>query len=174
MRKWGICCILWLLAVPLTSCISTTPTSIVEITGQSDGAPTGCSPRDVGERLEDLFEALNQNNLEQAMSFFSTGDQLEWYSAPEDDSQTGTAYNLKDLSAFFSRRQAQHEQVQLLSFQANGWDAGRGLVHFQFDATRRADDLGNGQLNTIGGKGAFFCEQQAFVVISLGGSASGT
>ncbi len=103
MHKRKLCYITCLLTVALAACTSTTPTSIVEITGQSDGAPVGCSPRDVGERLEDLFKALNQNDLEQAMSFFGTGDRLEWYSAPEADSQIGTAYNLKDLSAYFSR-----------------------------------------------------------------------
>lgn len=173
MHKRKICCTLWLLAVALTSCTSPTPVSTIEIAGQADGAPAGCSPHDVGERLEGLFEALNQNDLEQAMSFFGTGDRLEWYSAPEGDSQASTAYNLKDLSAYFFRRQAHHEQSQLHKFQANGWDAGRGLVHFQFDATRRADDLGDGKPSTIGGKGAFHCQQQAFIVISLGSPATG-
>lgn len=107
------------------------------------------------------------------MSFFGTGDRFEWYSAPEAETQAGAVYTMKDLPAYFSRRQAQHEQVQLQKFQANGWEAERGLVHFQFDATRHADDLGDGQPSTIVGKGAFFRNQQAFVVISLGGPANG-
>ena len=36
------------------------------------------------------------------MSFFGTGDRLEWFSAPEADAQAGTAYNLNDLSTYFS------------------------------------------------------------------------
>lgn len=173
MHKRRICCTLWLFTVALTSCTSPTPVSTIEIAGQADGAPTGCSARDVGERLGRLFAAVSQHDTEQAMRFFGEGDLFEWYSAPEREPQAGTVYAVSDLPAYFARRQSQHEQLQLHKFQANGWDAGRGLVHFQFDATRRADDLGDAQPSTIGGKGAFHCQQQAFIVISLGGPASG-
>jgi hypothetical protein len=50
----------------------------------------------------------------------------------------------------------------------NGWEAARGLVHFDFTVNRQADDLNNGIGVEVVGKGALHCQTQSFAAISIG------
>jgi hypothetical protein len=77
-------------------------------------------------------------------------------------------YSVKELPAYFERRQAQHEQLQFKRIKVNGWGSGRGLVHFEFTVNRQADDLNGGAACDVMGKGALHCQTRAFVAFSIG------
>ncbi|GAB4577418.1 MAG: hypothetical protein Fur0022_01490 [Anaerolineales bacterium] len=128
----------------------------VTVTGHADGAPTGCSVEEVGQRLVDFANAFNQRDSQLVPMFFGAG---VWYSGSEGDHAGGTQYTTiylgRDLPAFFERRFAQHEQILFNSIQVNGWEAQRNIVHFAFTLSRQADDLHNGVARDGVGKGAF-------------------
>lgn len=78
-----------------------------------------------------------------------------------------TAYNKDELEAHFQRRYEQREQWQLLRVVVNGWDQGRGLLHFgPVIIKRTADDL-QFPFESVG-KGAYSCGQENFIVLCLG------
>ncbi len=135
------------------------------VSGQTVGAPEGCSPEAVAERLQGLFAAVGNADPGLVDEYFDAG--FQWYclsSAQDPDPVT----DLTQLSAYFQRRFEQHEQLRLRSVDFNGWESGRGLVHFgPIVVERRADDTGAGW-QTATGKGAYSCVQRTFPVLCLG------
>lgn len=162
-----------------TALVALTPTSSnVVLTGQADGAPAGCSPNEIARRFEAMFRAINRGEPNVVDEFFGrkSGASFAWYSMTEfgqteADKNHFVAYTWDELDAYLKRRYQQHEQLQLLSLQFNGWDPGRGLVHLgPIVITRYADDLrlGLGGPERIAeGKGAYHCRTQAVVAFSL-------
>jgi hypothetical protein len=76
------------------------------------------------------------------------------------------------LAAYIARRHARHDRLIVTSFRFNGSDL-RGLErfgHFEFTATRNADDWPDGQSHERSGKGAIICnlDRPALAVFSLG------
>ena len=146
------------------------------VTGSADNAPTGCDAQTVAERLADLFSAVNQADPTITDRFFgqSQNAPFQWYSMDEVVHNTYlkhhfVAHHFDELTAYWPARFGQHEQLQLLSVQINGWDAGIDVVNFgPLAFTRTADDLGPPGTEYQGeGKGAYSCSQRAFVVLSL-------
>ncbi len=151
--------------------LSTEAPDRVVMTGQADGAPEGCGVPEVGQRLVDFASAFNDGKPEAAETHFTSRAPFAWYSAPAGDPKEATAiYSTDDLPKYFDRRFAQNETLQFKQINVNGWEAGRGLVHFDFTVNRRADDLNHGIGVDVVGKGAFHCATQSFVVISIGDS----
>ena len=180
MTKQVVITLLVLLIVFTSSCSkATTPThENYVVTGNADGAPTGCSPQDIARRIVEMFDAINRGEPNLVDEYFGRKDKapFEWYSMTETgktdaDKNHFTAYSWDDLAAYFEQRYQQHERMQLRSVQFNGWDHGRGLVHFgPIELTRHADDLRlglGGSESIASGKGAYHCETKAFVVLSL-------
>ncbi len=154
---------------PTTPPAQPAPESVV--TGQADGAPAGCGVQEVAQRLLDFAKAFNRSDPELTSTFFNSRAPFAWYSAPDGDQKTGghvAVYSVKELPAYFERRQTQHEQLRFKRIQVNGWESQRGLVHFEFTVSRQADDLNGGAAREVIGKGAFHCQTQAFVAISIG------
>ncbi len=147
----------------------------VIVTGQADGAPIGCSPQEVAQRLADLFDAINRGDPNVAPEFFGRqdGGYFQWYSmgAGETNGQALHHFvtrDLNELAAYFAKRHAHGEHLQLQRLKVNGWENGRGLVHFgPVEFTRTADDL-NPAMNSGFGKGAYHCGGHVFEVLSLG------
>jgi hypothetical protein len=54
-------------------------------------------------------------------------------------------------------RHEQGDRLRVLSYRFNGYERERDIGHFQFDAQRRADDLGDGGWLEVAGKGALDC-----------------
>lgn len=158
--------------------VSACQSDAVIVTGQAAGAPPGCSAHDVAQRLVDLFDAINRGDPNVVPEFFGRkeSERFQWYSIGE-SGKAGTAENffvahrLDELAAYFVQRHAQHEHLQLRRLKVNGWDEGRGLVHFgPVEFTRTADDLVLPPADMVAqgtGKGAYHCEGRAFVVLSL-------
>jgi len=147
------------------------PTSETVVTGQADGAPAGCDVQQVAQRLLDFAAAFNRSDAQLVTTFFNADAPFAWYSAPDGDPKTGghiAVYSVKELPAYFERRQAWHEQLQFKRIKVNGWESQRGLVHFEFTVSRQADDLNGGAARNVIGKGALHCQTQAFVAFSIG------
>ena len=141
----------------------------VLITGQASGAPEGCGVREVSQVLLDFAYAVHDGDPEAALTYFNSQAPFAWYSAPDSDPAAPTAiYSTSDLPKYFERRHAQNEILQFKQINVNGWEAGRGIVHFDFIVNRQADDLNNGIGLDMTGKGALHCQTQSFVVISIG------
>jgi len=133
-------------------------------TGDADGAPAGCSPADVTNRLSAMFAAINRGDPTVVAEFYGVAPNVpfQWYSLDE-----YAAFSLAELEAYLRERHAHQEQLQLERIQFNGWDPGRGLVHFgPLRLSRTADDLPAGP-HVVEGKGAFHCQRQTVVVLSL-------
>lgn len=140
------------------------------VSGNAEGAPAGCSAEDVAARLAGLFDAISRGDAGVVDEYFgrASGAAFQWYSIGLSENDSFAAYNWGDLEAYFEQRYRQNERLQLLSVEITGWDAGRGLVHFgPISLTRQADDLG-WRAQPLGGKGAYHCGRQAFVVLSIG------
>ena len=141
----------------------------VIVAGHADGAPTGCSVQEVGQRLLDFAKAFNRQDSQLASAFFGVG---VWYVASEGnkagDIQYITIYLGKDLPAFFERRYAQNEKLLFKEIQMHGWEWQRNIVHFSFTINRQADDLHDGKARDVVGKGAFLCPTQKIIVLTLG------
>jgi hypothetical protein len=145
-----------------------TPDKVV-MTGQADGAPAGCGVPEVGQRLLDFASAFNDRKPETAETFFDSRAPFAWYSAPEGaPKETIAVYSADDLPKYFEQRYAQNETLQFKRINVNGWEAERGVVHFDFTVNRQADDLNRGISVDVVGKGALHCATKSFVVISIG------
>lgn len=148
------------------------------VTGQADGAPEACRPDDIADRAAAMFDAISRGDLNVVDEYFGKRRDapFQWYSMTERGTQEAdnshfVAYNLNDLAEYFMQRHEHNERVQLRSIQFNNWDAARGLVHFgPIEMTRQADNLPpglGGPERLAHGKGAYHCETQAFVVLSV-------
>jgi hypothetical protein len=152
------------------------PTAGVIVTGSAGDAPAGCDAHAVAQRLAGLFAAVSQADPTLVDEFFgqSRNAPFEWYSMDEVENNTHlihhfVAHRFDELAAYWQARGGQHEHLQLLSAQVNGWDAGTDLVNLgPLAFTRTADDLGPLRTEYRGeGKGAYLCGLRAFVVLSL-------
>ncbi|MBN2502486.1 MAG: hypothetical protein JXB38_17010 [Anaerolineales bacterium] len=144
-----------------------------EVTGAAEGAPEDCRPEQVAARLDQLGQAISTQDIGRVLTFFDESP-FQWYSideAPTSTAQGFTAYNLADLEAYFLERFAQDEKWELVELYVNGWDSARKLVHFgPVHIRRTANDLPlelEGSENLTDGKGAYHCESQTFIVLSL-------
>ncbi len=151
---------------------STKVSDNVVVTGQADRAPEGCDVPEVAQRLLDFADAYNHADPDMVPTFFSDAAPFAWYSAPDAVNPAGTEVtaveSVNELPAYFERREAQHEQLTFKQIQVNGWEAQRGLVHFQFTVSRQADDLNGSVALEVIGKGAIHCQTQTFVAIFIG------
>ena len=180
MAKRSVSNLLVIMALWLSACSSPATSgnpsrqagNDVVVTGQATGAPDGCDVQEVAQRLLEFADAFNRDDPQFVPMFFSDRAPFAWYSAPDGDPTAGTqgtdVYSTKELPAYFERRHAQHEQLFFKEIQVNGWEAQRGLVHFEFTVNRQADDLHDGAAQDVMGKGALHCQTQTFVVISIG------
>ncbi len=144
----------------------------VTISGQTDGAPEGCTPEHVAGRLQSLFEAVNSADPDVVPEYFgtfdgdhtraNTGIAFQWFCM-----DTTTVYDLPELESYFIGRYQQNEQMRLRNVSLNGWEKTRSIVHFGLDVDRLADDL-EGEWRTYTGKGAYYCKNQTFHVLCLG------
>lgn len=142
----------------------TPPVTTVIITGEADGAPPGCSPEQIASRFMALLQAWNAGDPALVPAFFGIedGTPFQWYSMDRE-----ALFHLTDLHHYVQGRVAQHDQMHLQAIQVNGWDAGRGLVHFgPVQLLRTADDLPAGS-HAVQGKGAYHCDHHRFVALSL-------
>jgi len=140
--------------------------SHVEITGNADGAPDGCTVDTVAERLQALATAVNSEEADVVPRFFGDSDgAFQWYCMVE-AGEPFTAYTLDDLNAYFQRRYEQNERWRLDSVTVNGWRS--GLLHFgPVIITRTAGDLDAPSFEALG-KGAYSCDREMFAVLCLG------
>jgi hypothetical protein len=150
------------------------PTEIeVTVRGQADGAPNGCTPEHVAERLQGLFDAVSTSDPDVVPEYFgtfdgdhtraNTGIAFQWFCM-----DTTTVYDLPELETYFNERYEQNEQLRLRSITLNGWEPARGIIHFGPVAVdRQADDLGD-EWQTFTGKGAYYCENQTFHILCMG------
>jgi hypothetical protein len=142
------------------------------VTGNADGAPTGCSPDEIARRIFEAFEAINQADPDVVDEYFGRADfaPFGWYSIG-DGQDNFAAYQWRVLDEYLQQRYEQHEHLELRSIQFNGWEQERDLVHFgPIEIARRADDLSKSE-RIYSGKGAYHCEARTIVVLSLGESA---
>ena len=148
------------------------------VTGAAEGAPAGCSPEEVAQRIVQMFEAVNRGDPNVVEEFFGRESRgpFQWYSMDEfgrteADKNHFVAYTLDELDLYWLERYWQHERLQLRSVEFNGWEGARGLVHFgPIVLSRQADDLQpglGGPERLAEGKGAYHCKTRAFVVLSL-------
>jgi hypothetical protein len=148
------------------------------VTGNADGAPAGCSPQDIANRLVEMFNAINQSDPYVVDEYFGrkSNAPLQWYSMTIVHNNKTVinhfvAHTWNELDAYFKLRFEQHEQMRLLNVQFNGWNSAIGVVDFgPIEIDRHADDLVPGLLpaNSIAsGKGTYHCETRAFIVLSL-------
>ena len=135
----------------------------VRVTGSAEGAPDGCTVDTVAGRLLALAEAVNEANPGVVPQFFGTSDAtFQWYCM-----QSFSTYSLDELDAYFRQRYGQNERWRLQSVQVNGWDQGRGVLHFgPVVISRMAGDLDSA--SEALGKGAYSCRRREFVVLCLG------
>ena len=163
-----------LLLLTLTGCGETADNSTgYEVTGAAEGAPEDCSAEQVAARLDQLGQAISVQDIDRVLTFFDESP-FQWYSideTPTSEAQGFTAYNLADLEAYFLERFAQNEKWELVELHVNSWDSARKLVHFgPVHIRRTANDLSPdlGELeNLTDGKGAYHCDSQTFIVLSL-------
>ena len=149
---------------------ATADLSAVEITGNADGAPEGCTVETVAARLQALATAINNEEPDVVPRFFGDSDgAFQWYCMHESD-EPFTAYTLDELDAHFQRRYEQNERWRLDSVVFNGWRSGK--VHFGPVIIRRtAADL-DAPFTALG-KGAYHCRLEAFLVLCLGERVGG-
>jgi hypothetical protein len=150
-------------------------TQSVILSGPVEDAPVGCAPRDVAQRLNELFAAINMGEPDIVPQFFGNDSisMFSWYSmtriGPGAEKDHFAAYDLKELAAYFVKRHQQHEHLRLVRLQVNSWQG--DLVHFgPITLMRSADDLHFDSKTTeyeVGGKGAMSCKQKTFLVLSL-------
>ena len=138
----------------------------VIITGQSDGAPSGCSPREIAHLIVQFFNEFNRGDQKELARFFNPT--FQWYYVGQDGFETS---NRDKLLAYFAERHQHREQLRLIKIQVNGWDEPRGLVHFgPLFFSRHADDINraNNPEGITDGKGAIICEEKKILVWATG------
>lgn len=180
MKRKTIITLFVFLTVFTSSCsgalTSTDETYVVS--GNTDGAPVGCSPKEIAGRMVEMLDAINRADLKVVDEYFGRKDgaPFQWYSLTEIgetdiEKNHFAAYHWDDLAGYFNQRYQQHEHMELRSIHFNEWDAERGLVHFgPIELSRQADDLRSGggdSESLVTGKGAYHCSTKTFVVFSL-------
>ncbi len=171
MKKQVAIIFLMCLVVLISSCsyLSAPTKEPVVVTGDSAGAPIGCSPEEIAQRIEEAFDAINRADPDVVDEYFGRADfaPFGWYTIGNNE-EFFSAYQWRTLDEYLGQRFQQHEHLELRSIRFNSWDEERGLVHFgPIEVARWADDLGETERN-YSGKGAYYCETRTIVVLSLG------
>ena len=158
------------------SCIDRRPESLMAVTIEAPAGegPENCSPEEIAARLVEFFDAVSGDEPVPVSDLFS--DALEWYSASggsgRDDEEFTAIYEIDDLPHYFAYRQTQREKLvlQWISIHGGwgGWNPEQRLIHFAFRVSRQAEDIYDGEIRIVTGKGAIECRKQRFVVISIG------
>lgn len=153
------------------------PPVAVLVTRDDPGLPSGCRPWQVAGLITSFFDAFNRGAQDQLAHFWmlprpSDAQGQTWYSVTEDDPKQGgrhfVAYNQSDLLAYFAKRIAQRERLQLVMVDV-GQERG-GDVGISYVLVRRADDLKPGLGGPewfAEGKGMINCEKQVLLVWSM-------
>ena len=172
---------LLILLIVFTSGCSKAGASVNEnyaVTGDANGAPVGCGPQDIADRMVEMFNTINRGDPNLVDEYFGrrSNAPFQWYwmtIVRNNDTviKHFVAHTWDDLDAYFRLRYQQHEQMRLFSVQFNGWNSAIGVVDFgPIEIVRHADDFVPGFLlseNITSGKGTYHCKTRAFIVLSL-------
>jgi hypothetical protein len=113
-----------------------------------------CDVAALRKTLGAFVRAYNRGDYRTLDRLFAREPRFIWYSSG------GPARSDRDaLTPNFERRHERGDRLRLLTYSFNGYDWGRDLGHFGFEAARRADDLRGGKWFESGGKGALDCAQ---------------
>jgi hypothetical protein len=144
------------------------PVPNVIVTRDDGGMPADCDLQKVALYVGNFLEALNSGTGESIAA--SLSPQFQWFSMTEETREPRrhmAAFSVADLLAYATARQAQHEHLRLLAFDAGPNWAGVG---FGFFLVRTADDLNvSGQV--VNGKGQLDCNDGRISVWSMGDNA---
>lgn len=153
-----------------------TVSSKVEVTVNDfpyDSAPVGCTPQYLVDQATGLFDAIDTNDLDKALTYFSSDVQFPFLFSWNNtfDSENATFYRreqLEDLMNLLKERRVQEEKIALTSVRINGYESRRNVIHFApIYALRRANDLPSSDDLWAVGKGAIYCETGTFAVLLL-------
>lgn len=182
---------------PATTVASTVASpAVITPRGTAGPPPAACDPEEVAQIVLDFLAAFNEGDQARLSGFFpqqgsdeagvardpANPNQFQWYTVTEAiASATATPHtvgrhfevrNRADLLAYFARRHAQHERMQLRILGV-GQLAGSGpdVVNVIYVLRREADDLplGLGGADHIAdGKAAVNCRRRQITVWSMG------
>jgi hypothetical protein len=137
----------------------------VMVTRDDGRMPANCDLQKVALYVGNFLEALNTGTGESIAA--SLSPQFQWFSMTEETREPPrnvSAYSVADLLVYAAARQAEHENLRLLAFDAGPNWAGVGVGYFLF---RTADDLdAAGQV--VNGKGQLDCNDGKIIVWSMG------
>lgn len=141
----------------------------VIVSGDPPGAPEGCALAEVVDRVEALFDEINQGAADVGTRNFVGPDAstpLMWYSLPGHNGVDRiVAENLESIDRVLSLRHEAGERLTLQAIQVNRWD--QDVAHMgPILVSREANDLPNGP-HLLEGKAAFRCDDGRFVVMGL-------
>jgi hypothetical protein len=129
--------------------------------------PDDCLPEDVAMRIAQLFQAINNKEVNTLSSFFRDDAPYSlailWRTEPE--AEQLVFLDLKSLSDFLPSRYAQNETLTLTTVLLNFVDPERNQAHFLYHGYRTSDDLPD---QKIFGKGVLYCESSTFQIIGIG------
>ena len=131
-------------------------------------AGEACDEHGSRQLVQRFISAFNRGDVQQLDSVFARGMSWRWYSvatAPGKRIQRA-AYNRSTLVKYFRTRHKKNERLALRSFRYVGWVDGYG--HFEYELTRRADDMRPRVARVYVGKGAVSCFAGKLAVWSMG------
>ena len=118
-------------------------------------------------KLTTFVRAYNRGNYKLLDRLFSR-DGFAWYYAFGPDRDLRSAkQNRKTLIPYFRARHRSGDRLEITSFRFNGYDRQRELGHFQWEGTRRADDIRDGEWVRTGGKGGLDCSKPVVTIALL-------
>jgi hypothetical protein len=143
------------------------------------GAPAARSPSRPCTRTETravvfaFARAWTQGDLAAVERIAAPEPHFRWVSAGPPGSRFNASASYRpSLAGYIGRRHARHDRLTITTFRFHGSDL-RGqerFGHFEFTATRDADDWPEGLGHTRPGKGAIICnlDHPVLAVFSLG------
>lgn len=99
-----------------------------------------------------FVRAYNRGELHTLDRLFAGEPRFVWFS-----SGGPARSNRGALLDHLQRRHERSDQLRALTYRFNGYERERAIGHFEFEAQRRADDLADGGLLEVIGKGALDC-----------------
>jgi hypothetical protein len=138
-----------------------------EVRGRTDA----CDHGRVEERLAALFDAISRGEPDIAGRFFAHGRDapFQWFSFTQlhrDTPNHFVTYSRDSLEARFAHHFAAGDRFVLQGVQINDMRAGAlhfGPAHFLFH-----DGTDRGPARRGAGKGAYHCDTESFIVLSIG------
>lgn len=131
-------------------------------------APDNCQPEAVAMRVAELFQAINNKEINRLSTWFSAEEAYSfvfmWKATPEPEEQLNF-FDLKNLSQFLNTRYAQNESLILTDVFVNYWEPRNNTANFNYHGHRMADDLPD---QNIIGKGMLYCQSNTFAAIGVG------